>query len=93
MAAGTPVIALAAGGVQEIVTDQVGLFFKQATSKDLREALVKFEKKQRGAKPFSPQACQKRAQQFSKEAFLANFSKTVEAAWRQFYDQKTNHRN
>jgi glycosyltransferase involved in cell wall biosynthesis len=64
-AAGTPVIAVAAGGYLETVIDKkTGLFFDRATAESLMEVLQKFN-----SKDFKPEDCQKNAQKFSKERF------------------------
>jgi len=65
MAAGTPVIALAQGGVLETVVEgKTGLFFKERTVESLMDAVKKFEKMK-----FKSEDCITQAKKFSKERF------------------------
>ena len=65
MAAGTPVIALAQGGVLETVVDgKTGVYFSERSVDSLVEAIKKFEKTK-----INPLDCIKQAQKFSKERF------------------------
>lgn len=65
MAVGTPVIALAQGGVLETVVEgKTGIFFPKRTVGSLEEAVKRFEKMK-----FSQQDCVDRAKKFSKERF------------------------
>ena len=69
-AAGTPVIALGAGGALETVIDgKTGVFFPEATPGSLIEAVGKFE-----SMVFSPEALRQQAQRFSVGEFRKNFA-------------------
>lgn len=77
-AAGRPVIAYAAGGALETVTDGVsGLFFADQTKEALGNALDEFEKR---AGEFDPVAINSRARAFSPEHFDTAFMEFVTAA-------------
>lgn len=69
---GTPVIAYGKGGVKE-TCEQTGCFFMEQTSESIRQAIETFEK----GIPFSPLACRKNAERFSKERFCKEFLKIV----------------
>lgn len=78
MAAGAPVIAYGRGGVAEsVVEGETGVFFPEQTPEALVEAVLRFEEK---AGNFHPQRSRERAEAFSKERFLREFSKVVEEA-------------
>lgn len=65
MAAGTPVIALRSGGVQESVIDgKTGVFFDEPNVESLKKAIKKFEKMK-----IKPEECRKQAEKFSKDRF------------------------
>lgn len=75
MAVGTPVIALAQGGVLETVVDgKTGIFFNERTPEALVSAVKKFEKMR-----FSQEECIKRAKKFSKERFKREILQFVES--------------
>ncbi len=76
MAAGTPVIALRAGGAAETVTDQTGVFFEQQTVDSLIEAVLKLE---RGEVELREQDCRQRALEFTRESFQRKFLAEVAA--------------
>ena len=85
LAAGTPVIALAAGGALEVVeAGRTGIFFAKPTVTDLVAALLEFEQQK-----LSPRDCQLRARQFSQAKFKNDFQDFVEKSWHQFYAAKT----
>jgi len=68
-AAGTPVIALGAGGALETVTaGKTGVFFGEATPKSLIGAVEEFE-----SMDFSPETLRQQARRFSAEMFRGNF--------------------
>lgn len=65
MAAGTPVIAVKAGGFLETVIEgKTGVFYEKAAAEDLMEVLEKFDESK-----FKASECQKQAEKFSKERF------------------------
>lgn len=74
-AAGTPVIALRAGGYLETVIEgSTGEFFDEATPESLVEVLAKFDPKK-----YNALDCQKNAQKFSKERFKKEILDLIEA--------------
>jgi glycosyltransferase involved in cell wall biosynthesis len=69
-AAGTPVIALGAGGALETVVDgKTGVFFGEATPESLIGAVEEFERMD-----FSPEVMRQQAQRFSAGEFRKNFA-------------------
>jgi glycosyltransferase involved in cell wall biosynthesis len=73
MAAGKPVIAFDSGGVRESVVDgETGVLVKEFGVDQYAEAIRKFR-----AESFDPEKCRERAQLFSKQVFIENFSKFV----------------
>ncbi|MEP7199613.1 MAG: glycosyltransferase [Chloroflexota bacterium] len=69
MAAGRPVIALAAGGALDTVVDGVsGVFFREPTAASLADAVCRFN-----ALRFNAAAIQAHARQFSRENFRKRF--------------------
>ena len=72
-ATGCPVVALAAGGALETVTDETGVFFVQQTVEGLLEALRALEEA-----PADPVACRANAQRFSADQFDAAILAQVE---------------
>lgn len=73
MAAGTPVIALAQGGVLETVVDgKTGLLFSEGTVSSLTSAIKKFEKMN-----LTSDDCRKQAAKFSKERFKGEMKEYV----------------
>ena len=79
-AAGTPVIALDAGGLRETVRghdqdDATGLFFAEQTIESLITAVERFERERSG---FDPHACRKHAMTFGAERFRLAFRDLVD---------------
>jgi glycosyltransferase involved in cell wall biosynthesis len=64
-AAGCPVIAMAAGGAQETVTEETGLFFAEQTVDQLAEAIERFF----ADRSFDATCCRANAERFSEQAF------------------------
>lgn len=74
MAAGTPVIARAGGGVEEtVVQDKTGVFFDQDNASALQGAISGFEKLK-----FDPKVIYGHAAKFSATKFRANFKEKVD---------------
>ena len=63
-ATGCPVVAFAAGGAMDIVTDSSGVLFEAQTAEALIEAMETLE----GA-DIDPESCRRNAERFSEEAF------------------------
>jgi len=79
MAHGTPVIALAQGGVLETVVDgKTGILFQKPKIADVISALEKFEKK----KMHWESACVTQAQKFNKERFKKELKAFVDEHYR-----------
>ncbi|HUN67306.1 MAG TPA: glycosyltransferase [Burkholderiales bacterium] len=83
MACGTPVIALRRGGAAETVVgldapEPTGVFFGEQTPASVVAAVRKFEAE---GQAITPDACRRRAQQFSVERFRAEFTAYVERAY------------
>lgn len=74
LASGTPIIAYKAGGVLETLTDDVAVFFEDATVESLIEAVRKFE-----SKSFERNKLFDRADDFSKEKFKSEIKNYVES--------------
>lgn len=73
MAVGTPVIALAQGGVLETVLEgKTGTFFEKRTPASLAQAVKRFEKME-----IKSEDCVKRARVFSKERFKKEIERFV----------------
>jgi len=73
LACQTPVIAFAAGGATEIITDnKTGSFFTSQTSQGLRKALLKFPKNDYNKDNFHPSR-----EKFSQEAFASSWQKLI----------------
>jgi glycosyltransferase involved in cell wall biosynthesis len=70
MAAGTPVIAIKNGGVQESVVADCGVFFDFQTSESLQKGILEFIQKE---KNFDREKIQTQAQNFTDEVFKKNF--------------------
>ena len=84
MAAGTPVIALAAGGALDtVVNGKTGVFFDHATAKELKQAIRYFE-----AQTFSAETCQQQADKFNPSIFKQEFKSCLDKAWREFNERK-----
>jgi glycosyltransferase involved in cell wall biosynthesis len=78
MAAGAPVIAYAAGGALENVSERTGIFFKEQTVESLCEAVEKLE---RGEVSFDPAECRKQAALFNRARFQKELAQVIEQAW------------
>ena len=77
-AAGTPVIALGAGGALETVADgTTGLFFKDATLDALCGAIEEFE-----ARTWRAEACRANAARFAKARFMAEMREACRSVGR-----------
>ena len=77
-AAGTPVIALGAGGALETVADgTTGLFFKDATLDALCGAIEEFE-----ARAWRAEACRANAARFAKARFMAEMREACRSVGR-----------
>jgi glycosyltransferase involved in cell wall biosynthesis len=75
MAAGRPVIAFRKGGTLEtIVENKTGIFFDEATAESLKDAIMQLEEHY---EEFSPEACRKQAELFSKKAFKDSLKKAI----------------
>lgn len=72
MAAGTPVIAYAAGGSLDFISPETGLFYEEETVESLVTTLEKFD-----PKDFSDDKIKKSASQFSEENFRKNIEKFI----------------
>ncbi|MEK9173730.1 MAG: glycosyltransferase [Patescibacteria group bacterium] len=76
LAAGTPVIASARGGVREIVEDQThGLFFNTFMPEILAEAILRFIQQEES---FDRDTLRARASLFSEERFMTELKKAIE---------------
>lgn len=75
MAAGTPVVALARGGVLETVVEgKTGLFFYEQTADALVAALRKFQQME---KMFRPSTLRRHAERFEQQVFLDKMRRFV----------------
>jgi glycosyltransferase involved in cell wall biosynthesis len=75
-ACGTPVIAYARGGASETVIEgKTGIFFKDQSSADLREAVLRFEGMRES---FDPAAIRRNAERFGTERFREEFRRFVQ---------------
>ncbi len=73
-AAGTPVIALGAGGALEtVIPDQTGVFFDAPTVESLMDAITRFE-----SMHFIAADCQRNARRFAPEIFRERFQQLIE---------------
>ncbi|MCS6960648.1 MAG: glycosyltransferase [Pseudanabaenaceae cyanobacterium SKYGB_i_bin29] len=73
LSCGTPVIALAQGGLRETITPEVGVLFPHQTIESLCQAIQDFEQKE-----FDPQTCHNYAQKFNPQRFRLQLQKTIE---------------
>lgn len=80
MASGRPVIAYGEGGALDTVTADTGVLFARQTANDLVAAVENFEAR---IDRFTPQACRKRAQEFSREVFLRKYIGMVAKSFRE----------
>jgi glycosyltransferase involved in cell wall biosynthesis len=75
MASGTPVIALAQGGVLETIIDgKTGVYFNEPTVESLKKAIKKFEKMK-----FNSNSIRKQAEKFSKTSFKEKMLQFINA--------------
>jgi glycosyltransferase involved in cell wall biosynthesis len=74
-ACGRPVIALGRGGALETVSDRTGVFFNEASTEALCQAIRKFETWEKG---FDPAQARQNAQRFSPDAFRRQFLAQVD---------------
>ncbi len=73
MACGKPILAYGEGGVKEsVVVGVTGEFFAEPTVASMEDGLARLMKN-----TYSPTACRKQAEKFSKEIFLEAIKKTV----------------
>lgn len=80
-AAGTPVLAFAAGGALETVIDQqTGLFFDKQNADSIAEAVNSFEG---GKHRITNEKCQRQAARFNEDRFINEFSAKVNSLWQQ----------
>ncbi len=85
-ACGTPVIAFGKGGALEtVVPDETGLFFAEQTVENLKEAVYRFESRNRY---FDPEHIRSNAERFSKERFRQAFSRLIESKYEEFVARK-----
>jgi glycosyltransferase involved in cell wall biosynthesis len=80
MAEGTPVLALARGGVRETVVTSLrrtGMFFPTASPDDIAACVRNFVKEE---DTFSPENCKAQAGRFSPERFRAEFTAFIDQA-------------
>lgn len=88
-ACGTPVLAYDRGGVCETIHGldaghPTGVLFSEQTVGSLANAVQDFEAQ---SHRISPLACRQNALRFSRERFLEQFSRLVQAAWTRFHQQ------
>lgn len=84
-ACGTPVIALARGGLLEtMIPGETGLLFHEQTPRSLLAALEEFERR-----PYwDARAIRRSAERFSIPRFHREFSAAVESEWRKFHQRR-----
>jgi glycosyltransferase involved in cell wall biosynthesis len=80
-AAGTPVIAFAAGGALETVTDATGLFFDKPSVDDLCDAVEKMEKEW---SEFDPAELRRNTRRFGRERYAKQIAHAVTFGYRQW---------
>ena len=83
-ACGTPVIAFAAGGVLETVTDQTGLFFKEQNVEALVKAVEIMERKW---EVFVPEKFQEQLSRFGRGHFKEQMAHAIEFGYRQWKEK------
>ena len=83
-ACGTPVIAFAAGGVLETVTDQTGLFFKEQNVEALVKAVEIMERKW---EVFVPEKFQEQLSRFGRVHFKEQMAHAIEFGYRQWKEK------
>ena len=85
MACGTPVIAYRGGGALETIAEgETGAFFGEPTVESLQRILESFN-----PTSFSPDACRRRAGQFSRAQFEAGIRSAIETTMAGSREQKT----
>ena len=77
-ACGTPVIAYAAGGALETVTETTGIFFEEQTEEALRHAVEDMEQRHLD---FKPENFKKNTSQFSRERYKNEMFNTINNAY------------
>jgi glycosyltransferase involved in cell wall biosynthesis len=75
MAAGCPVVALNKGGILDSMTPATGVLYQDESAEGLRAAILEFE-----SRSFESAEIQKRAQTFSKDAFVDGFTAVLAQA-------------
>ena len=83
-ACGTPVIAFAAGGALETVTDQTGLFFKEQKVEALVKAVEIMERKW---EVFVPEKFQEQLSRFGRGHFKEQMAHAIEFGYRQWKEK------
>jgi len=79
MAAGTPVVAFGEGGIRDtVLPDETGVFFDEQTVESLCAAVLRIET---DLVRIDPDACRRRAHEFSKERFQREYLQAVKKAW------------
>jgi len=79
MAAGRPVSAFRKGGTLETVIEgKTGVFFDESTAESLKKSVVQLEEHY---DDFSPEACRKQAELFSKKSFQSALKKAVDEGY------------
>lgn len=83
MAAGTPVIAFAAGGALEIVKDgETGVFFQDQEWESLADAVIRFKPER-----YQPAAIRAWAENFGVDRFKSAMKQAVDQAWQAHQSQ------
>ena len=77
MAAGCPVIALGKGGILDSMTDSTGILYTEESVEGLKAAIVDFE-----SRAFEVAEIRKRAQTFSRHAFVDGFNRVLSQTMR-----------
>ena len=85
LASGIPVIAYAAGGALETVTQETGFFFNEPTVESLSNAIISMEQKWQG---FSSRACLNRAKLFSRERYRKKMEVAIQFAYLEWSKKK-----
>lgn len=82
MAAGAPVIAYAAGGALETVTEKTGVFFREQTVPALKQAVLEVERNAELSQGrFREEDCRARASLFTRTRFQKEWLSAVRDAW------------
>ena len=77
----TPVIAFAAGGAMETITENTGVFFGKQKVDELCDAVEKME---RIHQDFAPQAFQRQTDRFGRERYKKEMAHAIEYGYRQW---------